>query len=60
MRSSRGGTHGIPMISWLVVRIVFEIDEPGHCGALEQNNLLSQCFSPPRSINGYLQIVGEA
>lgn len=31
---ARGGTHGIPMISSLVVRIVFEKDEPGHCVVL--------------------------
>ena len=29
------------------------------CCVLGQGTLLSQCLSPPRSINGYLRIVGE-
>ena len=31
----------------------------GHCCVLRQDTLLSQCVSPPRSINGYQRIVGE-
>ena len=30
----------------------------GHC-VIGQDTLLSQCLSPPRSINGYRRIVGE-
>ena len=29
------------------------------CCVLGQDTLLSQCLSPPRSINGYRRIVGE-
>ena len=31
----------------------------GHCCVLGQETLLSQCLSPPRSINGYRRFVGE-
>ena len=29
------------------------------CCVIGQDTLLSQCLPPPRSINGYRQIVGE-
>ena len=31
----------------------------GQCCVLGQDTLLSQCLSPPRSVNGYRRIVGE-
>ena len=38
----------------------FEKRAPGTlCCVLEKGTLLSQCLSPPRSINGYWWIVGE-
>ena len=47
------------MVSALVPRSSGPGSSPsrGHC--LGQDTLLSQCLSPPGSINGYRRIVGE-
>ena len=50
------------MVSSLVPESSGPGSSPGRgtlCCVLGQDTLLSQCLSPPRSISGYRQIVGE-
>ena len=58
----RSGRRGGLMVCALVPRIErsgFESWPGTLCFVLGQDTLLSQCPSPPRSINGYRRIVGK-